>query len=85
MAVIHVVVAHEQVAGIGGIVEVVCEVAHNAVEVVALVDDVPGVVFLVLPLAAVAVLEVVERFGAPFHEGIDGWKIQSGLTPCAKS
>ncbi len=67
VAVIHVVVAHEQVAAIGGIVEVGSEVAHEAVEVVALVDDVPGVVFLVLPLAAVAVLEVVEGFASPIN------------------
>ena len=72
MAVIHVVVAHEQVAGKGGIVEVVREVDHYAVEVVALIDDVPSVVFLVLPLAAVAVLEVVEGFSAPVHESVYG-------------
>lgn len=67
IAVIHVVVVHEQFAAIGGIVEVVCEIAHRAVEVVALVNDMPGKGFLVLPLAAVAVLEVVEGFASPIN------------------
>ena len=40
MAVVHIVVVHKKLAAIGGIVEEVCEIAHDAVEVVALADDV---------------------------------------------
>ena len=72
ITVIHIVVVHEQFAAIGGIVEIVCEIAHHAVEVVALVNDMPGKGFLVLPLAAVAVLEVVEALATPLHESVHG-------------
>lgn len=53
------------------VVEVAGEVAHLAVEIVALADDVPGEVFFAVPLAAVGFLEVVE-FVVELHVVIDG-------------
>lgn len=50
------VVIHEQLASEGFVVEVVGEAAHRPFEVVALLDDVPGEVFLAIPFAAVAFL-----------------------------
>ena len=56
----HVVVPHEQVASEGFVVEVVGEIAHDPVKVVALLDDVAGEVFFSVPVAAVGFLEAVE-------------------------
>lgn len=72
IAVIQVVVVHEQFAAIGGIVEVVCEIAHCEAEVVALVNDMPIKGFLVLPLATVAALEAVEALASPLHKSVHG-------------
>lgn len=58
--VLHSVVAHEQFAGILSVVEVVRQVAHRAVEVVQLVHEVFGEVFLRAVLALIAFLEAVE-------------------------
>ena len=67
----HRVVPHEQVASEDFVVEVVGELAHRPFEVVSLRDDVPGEVFLAVPLAAVGFLEVVE-FVVELHIIIDG-------------
>jgi len=67
----HRVVPHEQLASEGFVVEVIGEFAHRPFEVVALADDVPGEVFLAVPLAAVGFLEVVE-FVVELHIIIDG-------------
>ena len=60
----HRVVVHKQLASEGFVVEV-------AGEIVALADDVPGKVFLAVPLAAVGFLEVVE-FVVELHVVIYG-------------
>ena len=52
----HRVVVHEQLASQGFVVEVAGEVAHLAFEIVAFADDMPGEVFLAVPLAAVGFL-----------------------------
>ena len=67
----HRVVPHEQLASEGFIVEVIGELSHRLFEVVALADDVPGEVFLAVPLAAVGFLEVV-KFVVELHIIIDG-------------
>ena len=67
----HVVVPHEQLASVGFVVEVVGEATHHPFEVVALIDDVPGEVFLAVPFSAVGFLEVVE-FVVELHVVIDG-------------
>ncbi len=67
----HRVVPHEQLASEGFVVEVVGELVHRFFEVVALFDDVPGEVFLAVPLAAVGLLchvNVLLEHG----RGIDG-------------
>ena len=67
----HRVVVHKQLASEGFVVEVAGEVAHLSFEIVALADDVPGKVFLAVPLAAVGFLEVVE-FVVELHVVIYG-------------
>ena len=67
----HRVVVHKQLASEGFVVEVAGEVAHLSFEIVALADDVPGKVFLAVPLAAVGFLEVAE-FVVELHIIIDG-------------
>ena len=52
----HRVVPHEQPASKSLVVEVVGKLVHRLFEVVALLDDVPGEVFLAVPLTAVGFL-----------------------------
>lgn len=60
VAVLNRVIAHEKFAGVLFVVEVVGQIAHKPVEVVELVDDVFGEVFLRFELALIAFLETAE-------------------------
>ena len=70
----HRVVVHEQVASEGFVVEVVLEITHDPVKVVALLDDVAGEVFFAVPVAAVGFLEAVE-FVVKLHVVVHGIQI----------
>ena len=68
VAVVVIVVIHEQVAGVSVVVEVIGEMPHQLFEVIAVVYDFSGEVFLAVVLSDVAVLEVFEFFTAPVDE-----------------
>ena len=68
VAVVVIVVIHEQVAGISVVVEVIGEMPHLLFEVIAVVYDFSCVVFLAVVLSDVAVLEMFEFFAAPVDE-----------------
>ena len=70
----HGIVIHEQVASEGVVIEVVGEIAHDPVKVVALLDDVAGEVFFAVPVAAVGFLEAVE-FVVKLHVVVHGIQI----------
>ena len=70
VAVVVIVVIHEQVAGVSVVVEVIGEMPHLLFEVIAVVYDFSCVVFLAVVLSDVAVLEVFEFFTAPVDEGV---------------
>ena len=62
VAVVVIVVIHEQVAGVSVVVEVIREMPHQLFEVIALVYEFSCVVFFTVVLTDVAVLEVFEFF-----------------------
>ena len=68
VAVVVIVVIHEQVAGVSVVVEVIREMPHQLFEVIAVVYDFSCEVFLAVVLTDVAVLEVFEFFTAPVDE-----------------
>ena len=51
VAVVEIVIAHEQLTGESRVVEVVGEIAHLPFKVVAIIDELPGVVLLGVVLA----------------------------------
>lgn len=70
VAVVVIVVIHEQVAGVSVVVEVIGEMPHLLFEVIAVVYDFSCEVFLAVVLSDVAVLEMFEFFAAPVDEGV---------------
>ena len=60
VAVVVIVVIHEQVAGVSVVVEVIGEMPHLLFEVIAVVYDFSCEVFLAVVLAAIDLLKVVE-------------------------
>ena len=68
VAVVVIVVIHEQVAGVSVVVEVIREMPHLLFEVIAVVYDFSCEVFLAVVLTDVAVLEMFEFFTAPIDE-----------------
>ena len=70
VAVVVIVVPHEQVAGVSIVVEVVGEMPHLLFEVIAVVYDFSCEVFLAVVLSDVAVLEMFEFFAAPVDESV---------------
>ena len=78
VAVVVIVVIHEQVAGISVVVEVIGEMPHLLFEVIAVVYDFSCEVFLAVVLSDVAVLEMFEFFAAP----VDEIKCKANAMPC---
>ena len=78
VAVVVIVVIHEQVAGVSVVVEVIGEMPHLLFEVIAVVYDFSGEVFLAVVLSDVAVLEMFEFFAAP----VDEIKCKANAVPC---
>ena len=70
VAVVVIVVIHEQVAGVSIVVEVVGEIPHLLFEVIAFVYEFSCVVFLAVVFSDVAVLEMFEFFAVPVDEGV---------------
>lgn len=70
VAVVIIVVIHEQVAGVSVVVEVIGEMPHQLFEVIAVVYDFSCEVFLAVVLTDVAVLEMFKFFTAPVDEGV---------------
>ena len=70
VAVVVIVVIHEQVAGVSVVVEVIGEMPHLLFEVIAVVYDFSGEIFLAVVLSDVAVLEMFEFFAVPVDEGV---------------
>jgi hypothetical protein len=69
----HRVVVHEQVVGVGFVVEIRSERTHLSFDVVALIDDVAGEVLFAVPFSAEGFLEVCEIL-AEIDEVIDGFR-----------
>ena len=78
VAVVVIVVIHEQVAGESVVVEVIGEMPHLLFEVIAFVYEFSCVVFLAVVLSDVAVLEMFEFFAAP----VDEIKCKANAVPC---
>ena len=70
VAVIVIVVIHEQVAGVSVVVEVFDEFVHHPFEGIAVVYDFSCEFFLAAVLSDVAVLEVLEFIAFPFDESV---------------
>ena len=60
VAVVVIVIIHEQVACVSVVVEVVGEMPHQLFEGIAVVYDFSCEIFLAVPLAAIDLLKVVE-------------------------
>ena len=70
VAVVVIVVPHEQVAGVSVVVEVIGEMPHLLFDVIAFVYEFSCVVFLAVVFSDVAVLEMFEFFAAPVDESV---------------